>query len=315
MEQYQLMSKIQKLELQEEWYTRDKATLEERLAQLQKDKSELLTQQSRWEELRRTSDQVEQLTKLIKAADSAEMAELKSASNRAKFLEAEHTALQKKYKEQEVKIANLERSSISTRQNFAQAQQRISEWEKRASDFEAELEATRSRLEEADEVKLQLESDLSLIRMHLEKKEATEKDNKELETKLRAEISSWESQVSELKAELERVKQTRVPVPLNTTMAATQFWTQNGYANGQNARPPSRASTISGDKSPMTPTVPTSNKKSQYSGAPSEAPSSPGGVSTSMYAPRNRARQYYSRASIPSPTPSTVTQGEDGWWS
>lgn len=166
---------IQKLELQEEWLIRDKDNLAQRLAQLQKDRDSLANQQSHWEELRRTSDQVEQLTRLIGAADSAEVAELKRASDRSKIMEGEHASLQKRFKEQEARIANIERASQTARQGMAQAQQRASEWEKRAKELEADLDATRARLDDADDTKLQLDSDLSLVKMHLEEKEATEK--------------------------------------------------------------------------------------------------------------------------------------------
>lgn len=169
---------IQKLELQEGWLARDKDNLSQRLVQLQKDRDSLAYQQSHWEELRRTSEQVEQLTRLIGAADSAEMAELKRASDRSKVLEGEHASLQKRFKEQEAKIANIERASQTARQGMAQAQQRASEWEKRTKELEAELDTMRARLNDADEAKLQLDADLSLVKVHLEKKEAAERETK-----------------------------------------------------------------------------------------------------------------------------------------
>jgi chromosome segregation ATPase len=103
------------------------------------------------------------------------MAELKRASDRSKILEGEHASLQKRFKEQEAKIANIERASQTARQGMAQAQQRASEWEKRTKELEAELDATRSRLDDADEAKLQLDSDLSLMKMHMEEKDAAER--------------------------------------------------------------------------------------------------------------------------------------------
>ena len=164
---------IQKLELQSEWLTRDKDTLQQRLDQLQKDRDSLATHQTHWEALRRTSEQVEQLTRLIGAADSEEMAELKRASDRSKILEGEHTSLQKRFKEQEAKIANIERTSQTARQGMAQAQQRASEWEKQTKELEVELDATRARLDDAGEAKLQLDSEFSVVKMHLEEKEAS----------------------------------------------------------------------------------------------------------------------------------------------
>lgn len=170
-----ILQQIQKLELQEQWLTRDKDHLEQRFAQLQKDRDDLAVQQSHWQELRQTSEQVQQLTRLISAADSAEMAQLKAASDRAKVLEGEHVSLQKRFKDQETKIANLERTSQATRQSIAQVQQRASEWEKRTKELDAELNTMRARLDEADEAKLQADSDLSFVRMQLEEKEKAEK--------------------------------------------------------------------------------------------------------------------------------------------
>jgi chromosome segregation ATPase len=103
------------------------------------------------------------------------MAQLKAASDRAKVLEGEHVSLQKRFKDQETKIANLERTSQATRQSIAQVQQRASEWEKRTKELDAELNTMRARLDEADEAKLQADSDLSFVRMQLEEKEKAEK--------------------------------------------------------------------------------------------------------------------------------------------
>ncbi|KAF8519205.1 hypothetical protein JB92DRAFT_2828547 [Gautieria morchelliformis] len=328
LEQFQFKSQIQKLELQEEWLTRDKDNLAQRLAQLQKDRDSLAHQQSHWEELRRTSEQVEQLARLIGAADSAEMAELKRASDRSKILEGEHSSLQKRFKEQEAKIANIERASQTARQGMAQAQQRASDWEKRTRELEAEVDAVRARLDDADEVRLQLDSDLSLVRMQLEDKEAAERVAKERETKLRAEVSSLESQLSGVKSELEKVKLEKVKQPRQQPIVATSsavspsppHWGTNGYAT--EPRPSSRASTVYGGRSPVTPTDSSYRTGRHPSRAPSVAPDSPKGAWASMHAPAQRASTtlpYPPRSAIPSPTPSTVslapTQGDDGWWS
>ena len=170
------------MELQEEWLTRDKDNLAQRLAQLQKDRDTLAYQQSHWEELHRTAEQVEQLTRHIGAANSAEITELKRASDRGKILEGEHTLLQKRFKEQEAKIANIERASQTARQGMAQAQQRASDWEKRTKDLEVELDAMRTRLDDTDDAKLQLDSELSLVKLHLEEKEAAERAAKVSQT-------------------------------------------------------------------------------------------------------------------------------------
>ncbi|KAF8575915.1 hypothetical protein K439DRAFT_708741 [Ramaria rubella] len=328
MEEYKFKSQIQKLEMQVEWLTRDKDNLEQRFSQLQRDRDSLANQQSHWEELRRTSEQVEQLTRLIGAADSAEIAELKRTSDRAKVMEGEHASLQKRFKEQEAKLLNIERASQTARQGMAQAQQRASEWEKRTKELEAELDAVRARLDEADETKLQLDSDLSLVKMHLEEKEKSEKDAKEQGANLRAQVSSLESQLSGVKQELERAKSARVLPVVSTSSAVSPSpprWA-NGYSSNSPAvRPSSRASTIYGARSPVTPTDVSYRNGKFPSRAPSVAPDSPKGVWGSMHAPRAPTQRvstnlpYPPRSAIPSPTPSTVslapTQGDDGWWS
>jgi len=263
-------------------------------------------QQSHWQELRQTSEQVQQLTRLISAADSAEVAQLKAASDRAKILEGEHVSLQKRFKDQESKIANLERTSQATRQSIAQAQQRASEWEKLAKELEVALDAVRARLDEADDAKLQVDSDLSLVRMQLEEKEKAEQAAKELEKKLHEDIASLKSQVSSLNADLRKSKPVNISTATPTAVSPSPpRWASNGYNKRTNVRPSSRASTAYGDQSPVTPTK-TSNSKPCFT-----SPGSQGGVWDSIHAPP--------RPSVVSPTPSTVslapTQGDDGWWS
>lgn len=145
-----------------------------------------------------------------------------------------------------------------------------------------------------------------------------------------------ESQLSGLKSELENLKLQNLKLEnlkqarqnsLVTSSAVSPSppnWGTNSYGDGREPRPSSRASTVYGGRSPVTPTDVSYRTGKFPSRAPSVAPDSPKGVWGSMHAPRTAQRPsttlpYPPRSAIPSPTPSTVslapTQGDDGWWS
>ncbi len=93
-------------------------------------------------------------------------------NDRSKVLEGEHAALQKRAKEQETKLTNLERASLVARQTFAQSQQRSSEWEKKAREFEGEVERLSTIVEQAEQTRGQLDADYSLAKSQIEEHEA-----------------------------------------------------------------------------------------------------------------------------------------------
>jgi chromosome segregation ATPase len=130
-----------------------------------------MSQQRHWDDLRRTADHVEALSKLIGDADTEEIKELKRAKDKGKMLEGEFSSLQKRYNEQEAKLANLQRASITSKHSIAQAQQRSSEWEKRTHELEADLESTRTKLDHSDDMRTQLDAEISSLRMQLEETE------------------------------------------------------------------------------------------------------------------------------------------------
>lgn len=169
---------VQKLELQEEWLKRDKNSLEMRNSQLERELELLTSEQSHWEEVRRTSERVEQLIQAFNNAESKELSELRATSDKAKILEGEHLALQKRLKEAESRIVNLERAAQSAKQNVAMAQDHATEVEQRNKDLETELDATRARLEETEDIRMQLDSDLALVKLQLEEREQAERSAK-----------------------------------------------------------------------------------------------------------------------------------------
>lgn len=164
--------KLDSLDMQFNFAVRDRDAAVKALDRVQIDRDQLAAQQSHWEDFRRTAENIETLTKLIGQADSEEVKELKREKERAKALEIELAALQQRYKEQDAKIINIERSSATARQGLAQAQQRATEWEKKARDFEGTLERTTTQLEQLEATKSQLESDYSLNLLQLEEAEA-----------------------------------------------------------------------------------------------------------------------------------------------
>ena len=142
------------------------------LTTLQQQYDHLVSQQSHWDELRRTSEKLETLTNLIGQADNEELKELRRHRDRTRALEGEHAALQKRFKEQETKISNSERAALTARQSLAQAQQRSSEWERRAKEYEGQVELTQTKLDQTEQIHAQLEADYSLVKLQLEEQEA-----------------------------------------------------------------------------------------------------------------------------------------------
>jgi DNA repair exonuclease SbcCD ATPase subunit len=154
---------------------RDKDVALEAHKVLQKEHDRLTSQQTHWDDLHRATEQIETLTTLIGQADNEEVKELRRVRDRFNKLESEHTALQKRIKDQESKVANSERSATIARQSLAQAQQRASEWERRAKEHEGELEMTRTKLDQADQTHAQLDADYSLVQLRLEEREADDR--------------------------------------------------------------------------------------------------------------------------------------------
>lgn len=161
--------------MQVEFASRDKESAQQSLRLLKADRDNLASQQSYWEDLRRASEQIEALASRVSRIDSDEVAELKQVRDQSKVLEGEHVALQKRFREQESKLANIERASQTTRQNFAQAQQRASEWEKRAREAEGEAERLSTVVEQGEQTRTQLEADVQMVKMQLEEKDAQER--------------------------------------------------------------------------------------------------------------------------------------------
>lgn len=163
------------METQVTFIEREKDKLQHEVKRVQEDRDQLASQQEHWDELRRTSEQVESLSKLLMNAQSDDAAELRSIKEKNRALEAELATLKKRSKEQDTKIANAERTSSTARQNLAQAQQRSADWEKKAREFEAEVERLTTALDQGEQTKNQLDADYSLARLQLEEREAEDR--------------------------------------------------------------------------------------------------------------------------------------------
>jgi hypothetical protein len=288
----------------------------------------LASQQSHWDELRRTADHIETLAKLVGSAESEELRELKRVRDRSKVQEGEMQALQKRYAEQETKLAALQRASLTSKQAVALAQQRSSEYEKRCKDLESELEASQSRFDRSEESRNQLDAEHSLLKLQLEDQELKASSAKDREKKLADEASSLRTQLNTMLADLETLKKNAASQSATKSRWAPPTSSQNGYDSRPESRIsitsyPSRASTATPVRQSAYPSL---NNKPVSDPPVSDTGSQPVAVWASMHAPRNAAAPTTPRArprttykpSIPSPTPSTVslapTQNDDGWW-
>ncbi|KAI0089817.1 hypothetical protein BDY19DRAFT_889029 [Irpex rosettiformis] len=323
-EKQQLQTKVDKLEMSSLIASREKDSLAEELSTLKKAHEQLSSQQSNWDELRRASDQIQSLAALIGQGETEEVKELRRFRDSYKTLEADHNALQKRFREQDTKIANNERIALAARQNLANAQERSVEWERRAKDYEHDLRATRSKLEEIEQAQSQLEADHSILKLQLEERDAHERLAKDRESKLRDQIAAMEAQLARVQADADKANNA-IAATKTVNSTAALHTRPNGYARPQYpSRPDSRASTAYGDQRATTPTAQTNGKYYAPSARASPQPS----VWASMHAPSARrgesiramARpQSNYRSQIPSPTPSNIsaapTLGDDGWYS
>lgn len=161
------------LETQAGFASRDKDAAVEALAALRKENDALALQQSHWDDLRRTNEQLEQLAALVSQQtqtnnNEPELKELRRIRDRSKVLEGEYAALQRR-------VANSDRTASTARASLAQAQQRAAEWEQRANESEAALEEAQALRDEAEDRAAQIEADHALVRMQLEEKDAEER--------------------------------------------------------------------------------------------------------------------------------------------
>lgn len=145
------------------------------LSTLRRQFEESTSQQSQWDELRRTNENLQALAQLVSQNDNEELKELRRTRDRFRNLETEHATLQRRLKEQDNKVLNSERTAQAARQSLSQAQQRAMEWEKRAKDYEHELESTRTRLDQSEQSQAQLDADYSLVKLQLEERDAEER--------------------------------------------------------------------------------------------------------------------------------------------
>jgi chromosome segregation ATPase len=90
-------------------------------------------------------------------------------------LEGEYSALQRRYKDQETRVASSERAAGTTRASLAQAQQRAKEWEERAGENEAALVEAQALRDQAEDRAERVEAEHGLVRMQLEEKDAEER--------------------------------------------------------------------------------------------------------------------------------------------
>ncbi|KAF9263067.1 hypothetical protein L218DRAFT_1077468 [Marasmius fiardii PR-910] len=325
-----LKTKVDSLEIKLNFANRDKEASERTATNLQQQYENLASQQSNWDTLRQTSEQIQHLATVISQTDRDELKELRRIVDKHRFLEGEHSALKSRYKELENKAGNSDKAATAAKQSLAQAQQRSSEWEKQSKENAAKLEMTQTKLEQTEQTLSQLEADQSVLKMQMEEQEADARLVKDRENNLRAQVADLETRLSHIQFELEQAK-------VNKAISAPA----KKAANGTNHPPrsESRSSTVyvsisrsatpngraSSDRSATPPTsvwdsmhAPRSNNIYQPP-TPVHAPVSRYPNNLGHGAPRlSRAYSQQPPVSPPSPTPSTVSQvtiDEDGWYS
>lgn len=326
-EKQTLVAKMHSLETQAGFASRDKEAAIEALTTLRTEHDTLLSQQTQWKDLRRTTEQLEHLSALVTQAQTnePELKELRRVRDRSKVLEGEYAALQRRYKEQEMRSTSSERAANTARASLAQAQQRATEWEERANEHESALSEAQAAREDAEDRMAQLAEDNVFAKMQLDEKDAEERLAKDRENKLRDQVAALEARVAQLQL---RVNDRSV------VSRATSANRRAAAAVSSPPRPDSRASTIYPSRT-ATPTAsvvdsrhgtntpPTSVWDSMHAPSVSvndwKQPQQQGGPAAF---PRGRfavQQQDWRRQSrVASPTPSVdsvaLTLRNDGWY-
>ena len=123
---------------------------------------------SHWEEMHRAAEKIQPLTSQVEE----ELRQPRDYHDRTRPLEGEYGILRRRFKDQETKLADLDRTMVTMLQTVSRA---AAEWEKRAKETDAKISNMKSQLEEASSAKAQLDFEVSLLKVHLQKKEADER--------------------------------------------------------------------------------------------------------------------------------------------
>jgi hypothetical protein len=164
-----LPKQVHMLEAQADFASRDKCAALEALAELRKEKDALISQQSHWDDLRRTKEQFEQLTAAI---SQVELKELRGVRDLCEVLKC---TLRRRYRELKARVASSDHAVSTARVSLAQAQQHAAEWEQRANKNEAMLEEAQAVRNQAEDRAAQLEAERALMRMRLDEMDAKER--------------------------------------------------------------------------------------------------------------------------------------------
>ncbi|KAG6890997.1 hypothetical protein C0992_011274 [Termitomyces sp. T32_za158] len=291
-----LQTKVDSLELQMTTANRDKQSALQVTEALQQQYNVIVAQQSNWDELRRASEKIDNLTSLI---DNEEVQELRRNRDRTKNLEHDHAALQRRLMELETKMGNSERTVVTVKQNLAQAQQRSSEWERRAKESESQLEITLTKLDQAEQSHAQLDADYSIVKLQLEEREENDRLIQDRYNKLQERISFWENKYHRLQEELDQTQAIMAPRPYRNITNGTHPTT----------RSESRTSTIAIDRS----ATPQQNFRNPVSAVRSSTPTGSGTVWDSMHAPKTDTYKYATLSQAPSPTASRTHHPQSGY--
>lgn len=152
--------------------TRDMNAAQAALAEAQRERVAHPEPLGQYAELR---TMMEGLQTQLSQRDEGELAEARAARDRAKALEGEYAALQRRFRDQETRATSADRAAAQARTSLQQAQARAAEWEKRARDVEREAQTAQARAEDADSRAKALEADREVEKMQSEEKDAQER--------------------------------------------------------------------------------------------------------------------------------------------
>ncbi|PVF94544.1 hypothetical protein CPB86DRAFT_808513 [Serendipita vermifera] len=304
--------KVDSLELQLSFATRDKEVAQETLDRVEQERDAAIAQQQ--ETLRESSlasQKMDSLLQMLTKKESDELVELRKYRDRSKEMESELSNTRKRAQELEARIEQLIRNEAKTAQSLEHSRLEVKQSEVKIGSLEREIEPLR-RLNEAQKTR---DQDFEEIRLQLQNQEKQENLLRQTNNELEAELAA-------VRADLE----------LSQKAQATARWQQH-----QTKEPTTNVPAYAR-------AAPTTNGRSVVSGAGSSRSNTPpatvNGVWSSMHAPSKSGKVPPGYQSVPrsavgykgqssqhiptgfrravSPAQSVVSQAptlrEDGWW-
>jgi hypothetical protein len=158
---------VNKLEIELAWAKEDRENCLRDLKSIRHDRDRVLEKFTQNDECH-SAQKIDLLVQLMRDYESRDKDENRSIRDQSKVLEGEHNALQKRFREQESKLSNVERAAATARQNLSQAQHRAAEGEKRVRELEDTVDRCRVQINQLEGIKEKRDEEIGTLKVEFE---------------------------------------------------------------------------------------------------------------------------------------------------